>query len=225
MRKIIYIAILLLPLISWAAFPTDDYESYSAGAGLNGLNGGSGWSGAYSGCDAGTTVVSSPTLEGTRAANATVDNDCLRNYPAQSADGQIFHFRVRAAETNALHQWYIINQANTVAYIIFQLRSNGQIGVYNNTTITNIQAYSADTNYQIEIEFTPSNETFRIRIDGGSWNGPYNGYDYTVQDHTQGTKQFNFSSEAGTSYWDDIKDTTPATAKPITPDDAIFWEE
>ena len=77
-------------------------------------------------------------------------------------------FYVRKAVTNE-EFLVLLEQHSTLTWAIVKFSTGGQIQYFNGSAYVDIQAYSADTWYLIEVEWRTSDNTARYRIDWWSW--------------------------------------------------------
>ena len=182
-------------------------------------NGGTGWSAAWTPCGTAWDVVTTPVISGVNAAGGTsAEANCFRTFTIDSTDNSKFYIKVRAAQSNLLQSFDISNVAAGDTAVAFQLRTTGQIAVYDNTTLTNQGAYSADTNYLITIKTIPSTESFTITIDSGTESSTYAMKSFGSFDFTPGLDKFGASILGSGSFFIDDIGVAPAAAS--TP--AIF---
>ncbi len=187
--------------MTWVA--TDNFDSYSAGSTLNGDSGGSGWTGNWTVTGGTVTTETAPAggQGGIAARVSSATGYANRVYSGISAG--TCRFRMQVSTTTPTDFTGII--LDSKCYVRFG--NNGQIQRYNGTTLSyeNIQAYSANTWYTIDIDFDDATQPdkYRVRVDGGtytSWAGTNGAY----------TTLTNFAINVdGTTYtfWvDDIKD-------------------
>lgn len=210
--------------VAEAAFPTEGFEEYSDGD-LNGEAGGTGWDsawGVFGACSTAVDVQGTVVQAGSKAVRTIQtsgggDKACIRGV-TNSTDGTVFSFYVRstAASGRAGLDTQIAGPNDGV---LFELRATGQMAVTNNATLTNLQNYSANTWYHVELLHNYSTETFEVRIDGFSWIGPFTMTSAASLDHTAGTKGVRFVARDNnnyTYYFDSISETTVATTDRFT---------
>lgn len=77
-------------------------------------------------------------------------------------------FYVRKTVTNE-EFLVLLEQHSTLTWAIVKFSTGWQIQYFNGSTYVDIQSYSADTWYLIEVEWRTSDNTARYRIDGWSW--------------------------------------------------------
>lgn len=219
--KICLSLILFFPFFAFATFPTENFNSYAAGD-LSGNNGGTGWSAAWGttgGCNVLYDVQTSVVQEGANAVGsltAGADTECFRDLTANSTDLLVWSWRHRKESATTRDFSQFLNSSGDHQHSI-EFRTTGQISIIDDTTQTNIQAYTADTWYQMETEFDYTNEQFRIRFDAGSWSAVYKMRNYTTVAHTN-TGRIRFSQAYDTinftSYWDNFIETVTAVPVP-----------
>ena len=219
------IVLLFLPLLALAAVPVDNFDSYATGN-LDGLNGGTSWSEAWGDttgiCSTWYDVVSTPVQGGTRAAHtATSGGECGRGFTADSTENQAYGLYLRAASTASglVSVWQ--TGATGIARIV--LTTGGQIAVINNLTADNLQAYSADTWYKVDIRITSfAGKTFQARVDDGSWTA-----DKTFYNNNAATSLSLFWSSGQStvdSYFDTIGPPAAAAADDIQYESGSFFQ-
>lgn len=197
--------------MAWVA--TEDFDSYLATDDIDGGSGGSGWSGNWAKVSgAGITAEVAPAGgQGGNAANSNTggtDNHYTRAFSAISAG--IFSIRMRVDfSTMDDYVGFVLLESGTGRIFIRFTAVDNQIQLYNGGTpgYEDIQGYSVDTWYTIDVEFDDAAQPnkFRVRIDGGSW---------TSWIFVLGSSYSTLSvlrlddSSAGTHevWWDDIKD-------------------
>jgi len=109
----------------------------------------------------------------------------------------------RAAQTSGRFGFWLRGTgANMIARIDFW--ESGQIRCYHSGggTFTDIQAYSANTDYLIELQFDLTLAIIRVRIDGGSWT---NGNFYTASADAIDMRFVGADGTSGTWYYDTIE--------------------
>lgn len=198
------------------AVPVDNFESYSAGD-LTGGNGGTGWDAAWSGSVIFDVSTTTP-FTGSNCINATSPSGApriSRTFTAISTDGSEFTVSMRSPVTN-LRVGYFIWSSTVVggpdAMIQLYLGSNGQIRILSDVTLTNIQAYSADTWYTIKTEITFSTEKHRISIDGGAYGSSLDVANSTFYAWASvDTIKLDSTDDVNNAKWDDIGPAVSAT--------------
>jgi len=199
--------------MTWTA--TENFDSYTAPEDLAGKDGGTGWGGAWTNIGAGPdlwTVQVAPSggQGGNSAASVNpTTNEVRYERPISSAQtaGKVT-WRMRTSATpDADESMLRLGDGPATPKLAIQMAANGNIQILNNTTWDTIQAFSIDTWYTMEIEFDNPGQpnTYRARIDAGSWTDwkTVMGATYTSISHLQ----INSPVTGGvrTFYIDDIK--------------------
>jgi hypothetical protein len=206
---------------AWTA--TDNFDCTSPGELLENHACGSGWSGSW--VLTGSTITyetapagGQPSNEEAARQSATTDNGWHRRTLTTGISSGVVFVRMRASIT-------------TVTSFAFQLRNvtgniepmgvkfaSGNIQMRSSGAWSNVQAFSADTWYTIEMEFDDStqNDKYRLRIDGGTptaWTAT--DVAYTTIDQVQ---IYAEDTEVHQFWWDDIKAGTafPTSGNPIS---------
>ncbi len=191
--------------MTWIA--EDNFDSYSDGD-LNGENGGSNWSGAWSG-DGEFDVQDGLIIEGTKTVKVTHDSgnnfNMVRSFTALTVG--LVYVTVRRS-TNSNGNFYVILREGGTSRVFIRIGADGNISIFDNGIgdYQVIQAYSANTNYRIGIEFNNPSQANKARanVDNGTFTSWYtvNGGSYTNLD----TIRFNAtdSSSAVDAYFDYI---------------------
>lgn len=163
------------PISVFSAY-NDYFDTYSVGD-LNTLNGGSGFSGAWNSfitCNTNFDVSTNQFNSSPNAveviSSAAGDRNCGRTI-TEITDSSIHTVWIRTAQTNQLLRfgW---QKVGTDYLIQVDFRTNGNIAIENNLTLTDLQAYSANTWYKIEVTPDFATEQFTIEINDVSY-GPY----------------------------------------------------
>lgn len=162
--------------MAWLA--TDNAESYSNGNSISGLNGGSDWSAAWSVAGSGTKdIINTPTLQGSLCFRldkvGSVEPEAIRTF-ANTTSGSVTF--IARATTNSEHSiLFGFDESTTLKFSVALDGGNnlgggtGKITAYNGSG-TSLQAFSADTNYTIIIEYDNSTDQFRVKVDSGSFS-------------------------------------------------------
>lgn len=196
---------------NWVA--TDNFDSYSSGASLDGASGGSGWTGNWTALFATTNTAETAPSGGQggmcyRSNTSTGQSFLTRAFSAISA-GTI-RFRIRVTDTSPNNFVGVIIESSGSG--VFYVRINGGNIQYYDGVYNTIQAVSADTWYTVDIDFDDAtqNNKWRIRIDEGSWSSwVSSAIAFTTVD------TFRIDKSATTSmtlYVDDIKDADAVAA-------------
>lgn len=154
----------------------------------------------------GTVIQGTKTVE---IASAT-EKDIQRDITATTSG--ICSVKIRKASTSTNSFDLRLNNGATICCFV-RFDTSGNIVRFFDATSDTIQAYSADTNYTVDIQYNKdggSNAKYRVRVNGGSWSSFTNFYNTatpTQLDRIQFSKQ-----NAGTAgcYFDDFLDV-PAT--------------
>ena len=97
--------------------------------------------------------------------------------------------------------WRTATIATNIVYIL--LNDNGQISAYNNLVVDNLQAYSANIWYKLDIKITSfTNKTYQVRVDDGSWSADKTFYNNNAAANLDGL--FITQGGTGAKYWDTI---------------------
>lgn len=179
----------------------DTFDAYNDGD----LNGQGGWTG-HAGYDIQGDVVQT----GAKAVKIIGPGGgvWIQHTFTEEANGrQIFY--MRAAQTNQAFSVYFFDGPRvgglTMSYI--RLNSDGNITHQSSAGGHIIQAYSADTWYKCEMEWSqtsPNAGKYRIRIDDGDWTSWYNG-----QESWSAIDMIDFHTVSGTCYWDSFGGESP----------------
>ncbi len=196
--------------------PTEDFDSYSNGASVNGLNGGAGWTGAWSKVGGGTyDIVETPTFSLARAAHAVADGGGTGT--AYRSINAVGHFILSATvrqtsntTANGLRVGALSPSQNT-AYAI-QL-DNGNIGLLSASGTVSVLGFNPNTWYTVELEVDSANTRNRARAkeEGGafsswsSWTLPFAG----TETNSPNTILYAANGSAGEfdAYFDNISVT------------------
>jgi len=170
---------ILTPTLSKANY-SENFDSYSDGD-LNTLNSGTGFTGAWGnfiGCNTNYDIQGGTTQGGSTKAvqiisSAGGDRNCGRGL-TDITTSEILTSYFYAGQTNQLAKIRYDMTGGDEA-ISINIRQTGQIAVYNDTTLTNLQAYSSGQWYKIEVTPNFATEQFTIEIDDVSY-GPYDFY-------------------------------------------------
>lgn len=170
------ISLLILPLASLADMGIDDAED-SAVAALDGQNGGAGFNAWGSGalvCEADFFVVDGSVMTDVNSFRLNIDTDaddkCERELTSYIVASETFSFDVR--QTVTTNRFYVSVGQDTSATgnnepgIQIVLGSSGQIQAIDNLTVRNLQAYSANVTYTIQVVPNVPAETYSVKING-----------------------------------------------------------
>jgi hypothetical protein len=194
----------------------EDFESYSAGS-LDGASGGYGWAGTWGAgsllCQSDIGVSTSSVMDGVGSLQINVDltddDTCQRELGNTVTATESYSFKVRSTRTdNRLIVGLQQDTAGNEAGVAIQLGSNGYIQAINNTSLTNLQTYAANTTYQIDVSPNVAAETYTVSINGGAPYGPYSFHNagtvtYTALKYFEAQDGQDVSS--GTMYVDSIE--------------------
>lgn len=165
----------------------DNFESYTAGADLDGGSGGSGWSGNWSATASVVTVTDTESeiyipTQGIDITTTSGEKTATRSFTAAS-DGSIYvAFMRKSGLTGADGGISILSGANWIGYI--SLNSDGNIKQYYGTgwATNNIQTYNADQWYVVNIEWNDATQDnkYRVRVHDGSGWGSWTAWNATL---------------------------------------------
>lgn len=197
---------------NWVA--TDNFDSYSSGASLDGASGGSGWSGNWTALFATTNTAETAPSGGQggmcyRSNTSTGQSFLTRAFSAISSG--TLRFRIRVTNTSPNDFVGVVIESGSSG--VFYIRINGgNIQWFKGGVYTTIQAVSADTWYTVDIDFNDAtqNNKYRVRVDEGSWTS----WDSAAIAFTT-VDTFRIDKSATTSmtlYVDDIKDADAVAA-------------
>lgn len=227
---------------TYAAFPTENFDSYSVGD-LVGSNGGTGWSASWGegalactvNANVGTGAPVSAPNNGEVLSDTTPDEDgkCRRQLAsAQTTDGlqDKFTIRVTGGEDN---RWAVNTLSDTPDDVVnFYVRNTGQLAMINNVTFSDLQAYDVDTNYAIIVTYTFSTESVSIKINGSDGAActvasPCNTNSYlttTDDDVSFFELQDGADVNGRTFYVDDIGGAAAAAGGAPKVPDSLWWD-
>jgi len=223
MRLLAILLLLALPSQAWAAFSTsDDFDSYGTGD-LTGENGGSGWGGAWSGSTAYdvTTAVSQSGANSVIYTDNGVEEQIARSFTAMTSGIISFYNRKTVTSTNADTPilWFtegatpdVTNRVGGVG--MSGVGANAGFFVQSGSTESQVQAYSANTWYKVDIEIDCTTDQYRVSIDDGAFSSWYNFR--TTETQIDGLI-FYINQSGSTSYsvyWDTIADGEAVAAAP-----------
>lgn len=172
----------------WVAAET--FDTYSPGATLHGAAGGVNWSGSWANTPTtGWTVETAPAGgQGGLAARKTgTGNEISQRNLATAISVGTVHFKARISATPASDQFIGFTLSDGSDRMLIKFSNGGQIQIFDNASgYVNIQAFSADTWYDIDVDFDDAaqNNLYRARVDGGSYTTykTVNGGSYTTID-------------------------------------------
>lgn len=150
----------------------ENFDSYSTGTSISTLAGGSGWSAAWVKGGSGTATIETAPAGG-QGGNAlkitgTTAVSAARDITGVSSGKLRFLVRLSSATPD---EQVVVGISSAAMYI--QFRADSQIAMYNTQSgvYDDIQAYSANTWYTIDLEFNDSSQPdkYRVRIDEGTW--------------------------------------------------------
>ncbi len=198
-------ALLAVGLMSKESFgvliASDDFESYTDGAGINAGAGGTGWTGNWFGVAGATTELGVIPSYGTSLQFATAaDNAVGRNFTAQTGDELFIGFVLRTPATWTTSDFIqIISNNTTAATSSFGSGQSGGVqnlasspyfvrkGAAANTTNTPTLGHPDDTTQQIVLRFSKS-------VSGAANN--YDVVELFLNQATQGTADLTRGSAA-----------------------------
>lgn len=204
------------PALVYAAWPaTENFDSYTNGAGLNALNGGSGWGGAWTSDSGDCTVTNAQFVTSPNSGTCAGGNGDFRNVTSNT-DGDTQYISIRSDSVGAgVHAFYQPTDTNT-GNELFQLRFNaGNIDVKTPLLTTTLQAYSANQWYNIKIVYNYSGLTATFTIDNGA---PSSALSFRVGALSI-TRIFIYDMASGNSWFDAIAPTPPPSNTPAF----AFW--
>jgi len=156
------------------------------------------------------TVTAAAVMEGAKYVNmtATGEEDIFRNVTASAAGSMSIMMR-KGSAASLIWDVRLNNGATIGAFVRF--KPDGNIYLMSSSDVL-IQAYSANTNYVVEIEYDAATDQQRARIDGGTftaWSALFSSATVSTFDRIYMSKQ-----DGGTSgvAFDDIKNTAAAPA-------------
>lgn len=218
----------ILPLLLFcvmtalAAFiATEDFESYSVAAELNGGSGGTNWTGNWTGTSGQWTVQTAPSgMTGKAARNEAVSTPIRRSFTAITAGPISFKMRTNTATPGEFCGCVLEESGTPRMYVRFG--PTGNIEIYNETAMAyqTIAAYSANTVYTITIDFDDAAQPdlYRAKVDAGS----YTAYKGTAGAYTNiGTVRLE--CDPSPSWFDDI--VPPAAGSAIVPILTSQWRQ
>jgi len=200
------------------AVGVDNFDSYSTGD-LHGGSGGSGWSGNWDGSVDFDVTTTNPQQGANAVTIASSINDRRINRTFTGVSTGIQSFRMRIAGTNGFGDCGHNDGANTNAAQRTAVRFNasGNIIRFNDAyASTDIQAYSANTYYKVEIDFDTSTDDYRVRVDEGTWTARGNFVNTTST--TLDRVDMHKTDTAGSDwFFDNIEDTGTVATRNTRP--------
>lgn len=195
----------------WPA--TENFDSYTVDADLNGGSGGSGWSGNWSLVSGTITTPNAPAGgQGGNAAKSTgLGGEDRYNRAISAITAGTVRFRARLNTTTPNIEVMVRLLESGTARMAIQFDA-GNIKINNNGTLETIQAFSADTWYTIDVDFDDSAQPnlYRARVDGGT----YTAYKTTIGGGYTNIDAFQInhgSTGAAEEFWVDAIEPTPST--------------
>jgi len=170
------------------------------------LNGQDSWA-STTAVDVQTTVKA----QGAKAIAWLNNTDAIIARTITGVTSGAVHVSMRSTVNNAAGCWFGLKGNSGANYCgIIQLAASGQIIMYTGATQVNLGAYSANTWYDVIVEFNCTTDQYRVSINNGaSWSNWYVFWDTSnltsVDKILLGS---NNNSAAGTSYIDDIRPHT-----------------
>jgi len=157
----------------------DNFNAYNNGD----LNGQGSWSGDTSYDIQGTTVK-----EGAKAVQCVNNSsyDTIEKTGNLVNDGRIT-FYIRRSDSVATSAYYRLHEDTDTKIIVSMNKITDKIQYRNADGYVDIQSFSLDTWYCVEIEWRSSDHKARYRIDEGTWTD----WDTTRHTWTSGIETFN----------------------------------
>ncbi len=164
--------------MAWIA--TEDFDSYTNGASVNGLNGGTGWNGAWT-IGVGTyTVTNAQSFSSPNSLKDLGGNtgNAYVNRAVSAVTSGTISWYMRAAGATQSVEFSLGSTANpnqaVGACILGGFNANDILWFDNGTGRTLVSGYSINTWYKITINFTGGGtNTYTIQVDSGTVFGPY----------------------------------------------------
>lgn len=189
--------------MAWIAKET--FDSYSDGD-LNTLNGGSGWSGAWSKTSGTINVQGTTTYQGGKALKANASAAALYDRAlTTSVSAGTMYIAMMSSDTSSL--FYVILLESSTGRMYIKFDNDGNIKIFDNGVYTTLQAYSANTWYNIAFDWDDAaqNNKYRVSINNGAYSSyvTVNGASLTS---ITGIR-LERDATAGDVYWDLIYDS------------------
>lgn len=185
---------------------SEDFNSYPE-ATLTGQNGGFGWDGAWSTPSNGNVnnylVQGTVTYEGSRAIVSSNYNGNISRLITSPATAGTFRVAMRRSTSSAGLQRTLL-EGGTTQYAV-EFASTGNIVLKSTGGDINLQSYTSDTWYVIEMQYDTTVPQYRARVDGGSWSAWKAPFEGTGTDAVEKIYLDEFDpSSVATNYWDTI---------------------
>jgi len=222
---------------SWVA--ADSFDSYATGAELVGLSDGANWVSPWA---AFLTGWSTPTTghksvevapsggQGGKAvrANTTTETHYYREIAPLSAGSVSWRMRISITNPNDnIGVTLRSSIGNTGGRMYIRFGPTGNIETYDDSggVYETIQAYSADTWYQCEMQFDNTNQPnqYRARIDGGSWT-PWNTVNTGSYASITTIDLDSSATNAHTMWFDDIRVTAASLSPFVSASNINFYK-
>lgn len=158
--------------MAWIA--TENFDSYTPGAGLNGGAGGSNWTAGWN-ANAGFTTETAPAGgQGGVCARKSGTSSDLANRPLTGVAAGVIHWQMRLSAVPSVDQFIGVQFSNAVQNVLhIKMTNGGNISMFDGNLgdYVTIQAYSVDTWYSIDVEFDAVGQPnqYRVKVDNGSW--------------------------------------------------------
>ena len=170
------------------------------------LNGQDFWSG-----DVAADVENTTVLQGTQSVGNAAGVETFMTRTVIATTSGIVHFRIRKSVSNAdTHAVGFQDGGSTKASI--NLNSAGNMVLNGSTTL---QTYSANTNYDIDMQYDAATDQSRARVDVGTYSAWTNFHSAGADFDTIYFEKSNAGATAA-AYWDDIDDSNAVHGTPVT---------
>lgn len=178
MKKYLISLLLLLPLLvfadTWVA--TENFDSYSAGASIDGGSGGSNWTGNWS--VAGGTVTTEIAPVGGQECYAIFLNGAgdhvVRSFT--SLDNSVVHFQWWNNGTNTVQTEVMFRGGGTTRFgVRMNATGSNKVDVSDGTSYnTNLSTYTDGTWQTIDVKFGHTSGKYAVSINGGAYSADFN---------------------------------------------------
>jgi len=215
---LISILIVTVALTAWAAFvSTENFDSYTTGANLNGSSGGTGWGNNWSGTNGEWTVETAPAGMSGKAARNTIVNGVMQRGLSASITAGTVRVNMQISITNPNDfMGVVLQDSGLTARMYVRFGPTGNLELYDSGTTSYVSfgTYSANTTYTIDIDFDDSAQPdkYRARVNGGTYSG-YKTVDGGAYSNIGGVRIDGSATGTRTLWIDDI--TTPPTGSAI----------
>ncbi len=181
--------------MAWAY--TQNFDGLTTGD----LNGQDSWS-ANTSIDVQTSVVA----QGSKAISWPNNLDAFATRAITGVATGRVHISLRSTVNNANGPWFALKDASNYLCIV-QLRDDGQISMFTGASLFDLGAYSANTWYDIIVDFDCATDQYRVSIDNGAKYSDWKVFWGTATSTAATTVCIgsNTSTSSGTGYADDIK--------------------